>query len=95
MIAGCLAGMCLVWLAPPTIAILGDGLVRWMGLAAWIASAAAYLPTLRRYGRNLAWSLLLPAIAIFYMAATCGSAVDRHFGRGVAWKGRAYHGEGA
>ncbi len=35
------------------------------------------------------------AIAAFYLAATIGSAVNHHFGRGVAWKGRAYQGVGA
>ena len=35
------------------------------------------------------------AVAAFYMAATIGSAVNHHLGRGVAWKGRAYQGAGA
>jgi hypothetical protein len=34
----------------------------------------------------------LPAIALFYMAATLGSALDHHRGRGVVWKRRAYTG---
>ena len=34
--------------------------------------------------------LLLPVVAIFYLAATLGAAWSHHFGRGVAWKGRAY-----
>jgi hypothetical protein len=29
---------------------------------------------------------------VFYMAATIGSAVNHHLGRGVVWKGRAYAG---
>jgi len=32
----------------------------------------------------------LPAITCFYMAATLGSALDHHRGRGVVWKSRAY-----
>jgi len=38
------------------------------------------------------WAVFLPAIALFYMAATIGSAVNYHRGRGVVWKGRAYAG---
>ena len=34
--------------------------------------------------------LLLPFIALFYLAATIASALSHHLGRGVAWKGRAY-----
>ena len=40
-------------------------------------------------------NIALPAIACFYMAATIGSAVDHHRGRGVVWKRRAYQGAGA
>jgi hypothetical protein len=36
------------------------------------------------------WAPGLPLVAAFYMAATIGSAVNHHVGRGVAWKGRAY-----
>jgi len=36
------------------------------------------------------WAPLLPAVAAFYLAATIGSALNHHFGHGVAWKGRAY-----
>jgi hypothetical protein len=45
---------------------------------------------LLRYGRNPLWSLTLPLIALFYMAATVGSALKRWFGSGANWKNRAY-----
>ena len=32
----------------------------------------------------------LPLIALFYMAATVGSALDYWRGRGTRWKSRAY-----
>jgi hypothetical protein len=41
------------------------------------------------------WALALPAITTFYMAATIGSALDHHRGRGVVWKRRAYRGADA
>jgi hopene-associated glycosyltransferase HpnB len=84
--------MALTWLVPPAMALFGDGLARWLGLIAWVLLAGSYLPTLRRFGRSAAWAPALPLIAAFYMAATIGSAVNHHFGHGVAWKGRAYGG---
>jgi hypothetical protein len=54
--------------------------------------ASSYLPTLRRYRQSLAWAPFLPLVAMFYTAATIGSAVNHYRGRGVAWKGRAYQG---
>ncbi|GAC1666090.1 MAG: glycosyltransferase [Steroidobacteraceae bacterium] len=79
-----------VWLAPAAAALFGRGLARGIGLLAFGLSAASYLPTLSRYGRSRLWALLLPLIALFYMAATLGSAVDYWRGRGARWKNRAY-----
>jgi hypothetical protein len=50
----------------------------------------SYLPTLARYGRSFLWSLALPLIAMFYMAATVGSAIDTWSGAGARWKSRSY-----
>jgi hopene-associated glycosyltransferase HpnB len=80
----------LTFLIPPLAALFGHGLSRWCGWLAWGAMAAAYCPTLHRYHRSIVWAPALPLIAAFYLAATIGSAFNHHFGRGVAWKGRAY-----
>lgn len=91
MLLLCLAGMALVWLVPPGAALLGGGgMARLLGLLAWAAMAASYAPTLRRFRLSPLWSPLLPLVAVFYMAATLGSAWDHHRGRGVVWKRRAY-----
>ncbi len=90
ILAGTIVGLALVWLAPPLIVLWGHGLARWVGLAAWLGSAASYLPTLRRFRQSPLWALALPLVAAFYMAATVGSAVAHHRGRGVVWKRRAY-----
>ena len=90
LLAGTVAGLTLVWLVPPVAALFGSGLARWAGLLAWAGSAASYLPTLRRFHQSPAWALALPLVASFYMAATIGSAVNHHRGRGVVWKRRAY-----
>jgi hopene-associated glycosyltransferase HpnB len=88
-------GMALTFLIPPVAALFGHGGARWWGWLVWGAMAAAYHPTLHRYGRSALWGACLPLIAAFYLAATIGSAVNHHLGRGVAWKGRAYQSLGA
>jgi len=85
-------GLALVFLVPPLAALIGPGVARACGLAAWAVMAATFAPTLRRFGLSLLWAPALPLIALFYMAATIGSAVDHHRGRGVVWKRRAYAG---
>ena len=90
ILAGTVFGLAMIWLAPPLLTLWGHGPARWMAAAAWTGSALSYVPTLRRFGQSPAWALALPGIAVFYLLATIGSAVDHHRGRGVVWKGRAY-----
>jgi hopene-associated glycosyltransferase HpnB len=92
LLAGTTLAMALVWLVAPLAVIFGHGTTFWLGLLTWVLFAAAYLPTLARFRRSFLWAALLPAIAVFYMAATIGSAMNYHRGRGVVWKGRAYAG---
>ncbi len=90
LLLGTVLGMVVVWMVPPLAALFGHGPARWLGLAAWAASAGAYVPTLRRFGLTPLRAPLLPLVAAFYTAATLGSALDHHRGRGVVWKSRAY-----
>ena len=92
ILAGTILGMALTWIAPPALALFGHGVARGLGLLAWAGAAGCYLPTLRRFGLSPAWAPFLPLVACFYMAATIGSAVNHHRGRGVVWKSRAYGG---
>ncbi len=85
-----MAALGLVWLVPPWEAIFGTGLRQGCGLAACLLAAVSYMPTLIRYRRNMFWALALPLIAMFYMAATAGSAVNYWRGKGANWKNRAY-----
>ena len=89
-LAGTVAGLVVVWCVPLLAALAGHGLARLAGLAALALSLGAYLPTLRRFGLSPSWCLLLPFVAMFYLAATVGSALDHHRGRGVRWRNRAY-----
>jgi hopene-associated glycosyltransferase HpnB len=94
LLVGTVLGLALVFLVPPLWTLFGHGWGRALAGGTWVALAASYLPTLRRFGLSPLWAPFLPLVACFYMAATIGSAVDHHAGRGVRWKGRAYSGAG-
>ena len=81
--------MTIVYVMPPVLFLTGPPAARLLGAASWLAMSCAYLPTLRLYCRSPLMAPLLPAIALFYMAATIGSAVQYWRGRGGQWKGRS------
>jgi hopene-associated glycosyltransferase HpnB len=90
MLTLALLAMAAVWLAPAASVLFGHGRQFAFGLLAFGLSALSYMPTLARYGRNRLWALALPLIALFYMAATCASALNYRRGQGARWKSRAY-----
>ena len=90
LLLGTCMGMLLLYAVPVIAAFIGSGPTRWLGLVPWILMAIAFQPTLRRYRCNPLWGLALPLIAIFYLAATCGSALRFYRGRGGHWKDRTY-----
>ena len=82
-------GMAVTYLAPPLLVLLsGETLAIVLGGSTWLAMTLAFLPTVRLYRCPALVAPLLPAIALFYMAATLASAVQFWRGRGGAWKGR-------
>lgn len=91
-LAGTVAAMAVVYLAPPLLALLHEGPARWLGLGAWLAMALTFQPMLRFYRQSplwcLFWGLALPAIGAAYAFFTVQSAVDFWRGRGGLWKGR-------
>jgi hopene-associated glycosyltransferase HpnB len=90
LLIGTCLGMLLIYAVPVAAAVAGAGLVRTAGITAWAIMALLFQPTLRRYRCSPLWGLALPAIALFYLAATCGSAVRFYLGRGGQWKNRRY-----
>jgi len=94
LLAGTILGLALVWLVAP-IAVLsfGFGWSFFFGLMTWALSSGSFLPTLKRYGQPYWLSLTLPLVALFYMAATIGSALNHWRGTGASWKSRAYGAE--
>ncbi|QIP87818.1 glycosyltransferase [Streptomyces sp. Tu 2975] len=94
VLAGTVAGLALVYLAPPAALSLGllggDAVAAWAGAAAWAVMAGTYLPMLRHYGQPPLLALTLPFTAALYLLMTIDSAVQHYRGRGAAWKGRTY-----
>ena len=88
VLAGTVAAMGLVYIAPPLLALRSDGPARWLGLCAWLVMAITFQPMLRFYRRSPLWGLALPAIGAVYAFFTVQSAIDFWRGRGGLWKGR-------
>jgi len=90
LLAGCIAGMALTFLAAPLLALFAEGWPRYVGLAVWLAMALSFVPTLRFYRLSPLWGLALPGIALLYMAYTVDSAWRHWRRRGGEWKGRVH-----
>ncbi|MDT9684052.1 glycosyltransferase [Streptomyces sp. TRM76323] len=94
LLAVTVAGLALVYLAPPLCLAAGagggDAVAAWAGGAAWAVMAGTYAPMLRYYRQPLWLAALLPLTAALYLLMTVDSAVRHHRGRGAAWKGRTY-----
>jgi hopene-associated glycosyltransferase HpnB len=91
LLAGTVAALSSVYLAPPLLAVAGLATRRpataAAGIGAWTAMTATYLPIVRYYRAPLASAPALPFTSLLYMAMTLSSA-RRHGRGGVAWKGR-------
>jgi len=90
LLLSCVASMFLLYCAPVLWAVFARGLTQVLGIEIWLLMALLFQPTLRRYRRDPLWGLALPAIALFYMAATVASAVRHSLGHGGGWKNRVY-----
>ena len=83
-------GLAVIFLVPGWEILFGHGWRFTSGICATMLSAMSFAPTLGRYKQNKLLALALPLIALFYMAATVGSALNYWFGRGAIWKSRGY-----
>ena len=77
LLAGTLAGLLLLYAAPPLLAVLGGGLAAGLAAGAWCLMAASFLPTLTLYGGPAWWGFALPIAGILYAGMTLDSAL-RH-----------------
>jgi hypothetical protein len=87
-LAAAVAGMGVVYLAPPVLAIFAASPAREMGLIAYLLMAQAYMPSLRFYGLSRLRAFALPVVAACYTWFTVESAWRHLMGRGGEWKGR-------
>jgi hopene-associated glycosyltransferase HpnB len=90
VVAGTIAAMTLVFLAPPLLALFADGSARWLALVGCLAMVVSFQPILRFYGLSPMWGAALPIIALLYTAYTLESAYKHARRRGGQWKGRVY-----
>jgi hopene-associated glycosyltransferase HpnB len=94
LLVGTVAGLTVVYLAPPVAlcagALAGRPVLLVAGAAAWALMAATYVPMLRYYRQTLWLAPLLPLTALLYLLMTVDSAVRHWLGQGAAWKGRTY-----
>jgi hopene-associated glycosyltransferase HpnB len=88
LLAATIAGMAVIYLAPPLLLLTRDPLAILLGIAAWMLMSISYLPLLWFYKRSSGWAPLLPLIGLFYMGATVDSALRYWTGKGGEWKGR-------
>jgi hopene-associated glycosyltransferase HpnB len=88
LLAGTVATMAGIYLAPVWLALFGHGFAQTAGLLVWAGMAIAFQPVLKFYKLSPFWGPLLPAIALAYMAFTLDSAYQNARGQGGLWKGR-------
>ena len=88
LLVGTVLGLIFTYLLPPLLLMTGKLSAIILGLLGWLLMSVAYLPTVRFYKLCPAWSLCLPLVACFYMAATIHSAFQYWRGLGGQWKGR-------
>ena len=101
LLAGTIAGLLLLYVAPPAGAIAaliviasggggaGTAIAGLAGLAGWALMTASYVPMLRLYRLSALRAPALPLVALLYAAMTADSARRHYSGRAVSWRGRA------
>jgi len=90
LLALTMIGLAVIFLVPAWEVLFDHGWPFALGCAAFLLTMISYMPTLGRYGQSRALALAMPLIALFFMAATIGSAVNYWFGTGATWKNRSY-----
>ena len=77
--------------ALPWLGLFSDGTFGQASSALALAiMMAIYVPTLRYYRRSPLWCLLVPVIALLYLAMTWSSALAHWLGISKGWRGRRY-----
>jgi hopene-associated glycosyltransferase HpnB len=94
LLVGTVLGLAVLFLAPPVSAVTGllsgSVVISTLGGAGWLLMAGLYVPMLRYYDQSAGIALVLPVVAVLYLAMTVDSALAHYRGAGAAWKGRTY-----
>ena len=88
LLMGTIVGLAILYLVPIAVLFSRSRLAIALGAATFAIMLIAYIPMVRFYRLNYAWSFTLPAAAVFYMGATIHSAIRYWSGSGGLWKGR-------
>jgi hopene-associated glycosyltransferase HpnB len=102
LLSATVAGLVLLFAVPPLAAVGGlialaagagiessAGLIALVGVGAWAAMSATWVPMLRLYRLSPLRAPMLPLVAMLYAAMTVDSARRHRAGQGGVWKGRA------
>jgi len=102
LLAGTIAGLLLLYVAPPAgviAALIAAATTQAQqaaqiavagiaGLVGWALMTASFVPMLRLYRLSALRAPALPLIAVLYAAMTADSARRHYSGRAVSWRGR-------
>lgn len=88
LLTATVVALLLTYLLPLLLVASGKPVPMTLGAIAWLLMGVAYLPMVRFYQRSPAWSIALPLVSLFYLAATVNSAIQYWRRRGGEWKGR-------
>ena len=88
LLAATVLALSVTYMLPPLLLFADRPLPMALAAASWALMSGCYAPMVRFYRLSPLWSLCLPAIALFYAAATVHSALQYSLRRGGAWKGR-------
>jgi hypothetical protein len=89
LLAGTVAGMGILFLAPFLALLFGGLFAAKIGMLIWLGMSLLYLPMIHFYKLPALWTFTLPFAALIYIAATIDSARLYWQGEGGQWKGRA------
>src|SRR6266508_2237571 len=102
LLSATVAGLVLLFAVPPLAAAGGlialaagagiessAGLIALVGVGAWAAMSATWVPMLRLYRLSPLRAPMLPLVAMLYAAMAVDSARRHRAGQGGVWKGRA------
>ncbi|CAI3944466.1 glycosyltransferase [Commensalibacter papalotli (ex Botero et al. 2024)] len=82
--------MSLMWFVPFIQILIAHGTAQKFAIVTYVISICSFIPTLSRFNLSFLWMIALPIVALFYLLATIGSALNYYLGKGMMWKGRAY-----